>query len=136
MKKLITMLLVIIMLCSVSTEAFSWGGHFRYREGHYYRDAGWLGLGGFVTGLTVGAYLTSLPPRYETVVVSGVPYYYADGYYYQAGPSGYVVVAPPVVQGQANAPGSGNGMLYILGTLLAIFLLVGIVAVLKMLLVK
>ncbi len=139
MKKLIAVLLVVMVLCSLSTDAFARGGHYRYREGRYYRSAGWWGLGGFVTGLAVGAYVALLPPRYETVVVAGVPYYYADGYYYQAGPSGYVVVAPPqgqiVVQGQTNTIG-GNPMVYILGTLFGILLLACIGLLFKKLFTK
>ena len=118
MKKLIVTLLVPMLLCGLSTKALSWDGHYRYREGHYYR----LGLGGFVTGLAVGAYVASLPPRYGTIFIGGVPYYYADGYYYQAGPGGYVVVAPPAPQGQVP-PAENNVMIYILGTLVGILLL-------------
>ncbi len=135
MRKVIALLLAVIVLSSLSTEAFGWGGRYRYRDGGYYRDAGWWGLGGFVTGLAVGAYVTSLPPRYETIVISGVPYYYADGYYYQVGPGGYVVVAPPAVQGQTGTA-SSNGMVYILGTLFGVFLLAGIVVLLKNLFTK
>lgn len=47
--------------------------------------------GGFATGAVVGA----LPFGYQTLNVGGVPYYYADGAYYQQGPSGYVAVNPP-----------------------------------------
>lgn len=135
MKKLIVLLLVVMLLCSLSTEAFAWGNHYRYSEGRYYRSAGWWGLGGFVTGLAVGAYVASLPPRYETIVVSGVPYYYVDGYYYQTGPSGYVVVTPPIAQGQTNTTGY-NPSIYILGTLFGILLLAGIGLLLKKLFTK
>jgi len=127
------MLLVAMVLGGLSTKAFSWEGHYRYREGRYYRDAGWWGFGGFVTGLTVGAYVASLPPRYETVVIDGSPYYYADGYYYQAGPGGYVVVTPP--QG-GSSPAGNNIMVYILGILFGILLLLGIGFLLKKLLAK
>lgn len=133
MRKFTAIVLVAVLLGGFSTEAFSWHGHYGYREGRYYRDAGWWGFGGFVTGLAVGAYVTSLPPRYETVVINGVPYYYWDGYYYQAGPSGYVVVAPPA--GQA-APAGNNAMVYILGTLAGIALLLGIGLLSKKLLGK
>ncbi|HZQ45660.1 MAG TPA: DUF6515 family protein [Verrucomicrobiae bacterium] len=48
--------------------------------------------GGFVTGAIVGA----LPYGYQSVNVGGVPYYYADGTYYQQAPSGgYEVINPP-----------------------------------------
>jgi hypothetical protein len=135
MKKLTAMLLVMILLGGFSANAFSWGGHYGYRDGHYYRHAGWWGLGGFVTGLAVGAYVASLPSGYETVVIDGAPYYYADGYYYQAGPSGYVVAVPPASQGQADPP-ANNVMIYILGTLFGIILLLCIGLLLKKLLVR
>ena len=130
MKKSIAMVLVAMLLCGFSTKAFSWGDHYRYRGGHYYRDAGLWGFGGFATGLAVGAYVASLPPQYNTVVIGGVPYYYADGYYYQAGPSGYVIVTPPTSQGQAP-PTESNAMIYILGTLFGILLLLCIGFLLK-----
>ena len=136
MKKLTTMLLVMTLLCGFSANAFSWGGHYGYREGHYYRHAGWWGFGGLVTGLAVGAYVASLPPRYETVVIGGVPYYYADGYYYQPGPGGYVVAAPPAGQGETDPPGNNNALIYILGTLFGIVLLLCIGLLLKRLLVR
>jgi len=129
MKKLLTVVVSAILLCNLSTSAFSWD-HFGFREGHYYRHAGWWGFGGLVTGLAIGAYVASLPPRYETVVIDGTPYYYADGYYYQASPNGYVVVEPPA----GEAPPTGNNtMEYVLGTLLAILLLAGIGVLIKML---
>lgn len=43
-----------------------------------------------------GMIINTLPPDYSQVYVSGVPYYYDQGVYYQPGPSGYVVVPPPV----------------------------------------
>lgn len=135
MKKLTAMVLVVLLLGGFSTKALSFDGHYHYREGRYYRDAGWWGLGGFVTGLAVGAYVSSLPPAYEVVMIDGVPYYYADGYYYQAGPGGYVVVTPPVIQGQAVPIGS-NAMSYILGILFVIVLLLCIGLLLKKLLVR
>jgi len=135
MKKLTAIALVVIILCGFSAKAFSWDGHYRYREGRYYRDAGWWGLGGFVTGLAVGAYVASLPPQYEIIEINGVPYYYADGYYYQAGPGGYVVVTPPTSQGQA-APAGNNAMVYILGTLFGIVLLLCIGLLIKKILLR
>jgi hypothetical protein len=135
MKKPIAMLLAAMLIGGFSTKALSYEGHYWYRGGHYYRDAGWWGLGGFFTGLAVGAYVSSLPPRYETVIIDGAPYYYADGYYYQAGPSGYVVVAPPATQGQA-APSENNVMVYLLGILFGIVMLLCIGLLLKRLLVR
>ena len=147
MKKLMTLLFVVTLLCSFSTAAFARGGHYQYRDGRY----SWWGLGGFLTGLTAGAVVASLPRGYETVVVGGSPYYFYDGYYYRTGPVGYVVVAPPVMampamaspmvqgqpmaQGQTNAP-SSNAMTYVLGTLLGVLFLAGIGLLLKKLLAK
>ncbi len=105
MKKLSAVLLTGVFLCGIPGLASSFEGRCHFRDGHYYHEAGWWGFGGFVSGLAVGAYVASLPPRYETVYVAGAPYYYADGYYYQTGPSGYVVVAPPptvVVQAKTS----------------------------------
>jgi hypothetical protein len=135
MKKLTAIVVVAMLLCGFTAKAYSWNGHYRYREGRYYRDAGLWGLGGFVAGLTVGAYVSSLPPQYDTVVIAGVPYYYADGYYYQTGPSGYVVVTPPASQGQ-SPPMKNNGMFYILGTLFGILLLLCIGFLSRKLLVR
>jgi len=143
MKKSIILLIVAMLMCGLSSNAFSWGGHYRYDRGRYYRDAGWWGVGGLVTGLAIGAYVSSLPPQYDTVVVSGVPYYYSDGYYYQTGPNGYVVVTPPTsqvqTQGQAQgqtAPTQNNTMVYILGTLFGILLLLCIGLSFKKLMVR
>jgi len=135
MRNFITTILIGILLCGSSAKAFSWDGHYRYGGGHYYRDV-WWGFGGFLTGLAVGSYVASLPPAYETVVIDGVPYYYADGYYYQAGPGGYVIVAPPSgYQGQ-SVPTGNNAMFYILGILFGILLLLSIGFLLKKLLVR
>lgn len=91
-------LCLVLVLCS--TEAFAWGGG-RY-GGHYYRGGrwyrhGWLGFDIAVTALTIGALVDYLPPRYNTVVVGGVPYYYCDNIYYRPYPGGYVVVPAPVM---------------------------------------
>lgn len=95
---------VFIILCLLTTlccsDAFARGGE-RY-GGHYYRDGrwyrhGWFGFDIAVTALTIGALVEALPPRYNTVVVGGVPYYYYDSVYYRPCPSGYVVVPAPVV---------------------------------------
>ena len=82
----------------------------------------------------MGAYVASLPPAHETVFIDGTPYYYADGYYYQTGPNGYVVVDPPAgAAQQSSAPPGANPMMYILGTLFAILLIAGIGLLLKIL---
>jgi len=141
MKKLILIFLCILLL-GVSSDAFARSGHYHYRDGRYYRDAGWWGVGGFITGLAVGASVVTLPPRHETVIVAGAPYYYADGYYYQPAPNGYVVVAPPptIVQEQASVAGantmSAAPIIYILGVLIAILILAGIALLLKRIFAK
>ena len=78
---------------------YGWGGGGRhyYSGGSWYRH-GWLGFDIAVSALAIGALIDSLPPRYSTVVVGGVPYYYYDNYYYQPYPyGGYIVVPPPVL---------------------------------------
>ena len=68
-----------------------------YRDGRWYRDS-FLWFDTAVTFLAIGALVDRLPPRHTTVVYSGVPYYYADGYYYRVyDQGGYVVVQPPIV---------------------------------------
>jgi len=37
-----------------------------------------------------------LPSQYSQISVGGTPYYYDQGVYYESGPAGYVVVAPPI----------------------------------------
>ena len=46
--------------------------------------------------MLLGMAVASLPPRHETIVVAGSPYYYANGVYYASAPSGYTVVPAPV----------------------------------------
>jgi hypothetical protein len=98
---LIVLCLVLALACS---EAYAWeGGHGGGRGYHYYRGGHWYRHGWFwfdtaVAALTIGALVESLPPRYTTVVYSGMPYYYADGYYYRPyGYGGYMVVQPPIM---------------------------------------
>ncbi len=93
----VIVLCLIIVLCS--SEAFAYGG---YHGGHYYRGGrwyrhGWFGFDVAVSALTIGALVDSLPPRYTTVVVGGVPYYYYDNLYYRSCRGGYVVVPAPVI---------------------------------------
>ena len=104
MKKLVAFLLVAVMLFSFSSAyAGDWDDHhsrgYRYDRGHW-----WLG-DSIIAGLAVGTILATLPPHYSTVYVGNVPYYYDGTYYYQSGPSGYVVVQPvaaPVVVAPAQ----------------------------------
>ena len=93
-------LCLVLMLCS--SEAFAWGGGGRHHGGYYYRGGRWYrpgfwGLDIAVAALAIGAIAESLPPRYTTVVVGGVPYYYYDNAYYRPCPTGYVVVPAPVM---------------------------------------
>ena len=98
-KVLVALVFLLAFTVSYSPNAFAWGGHgghhehYSYRGGHWYRN-GWL-WGGLATGLVIGAIVASLPPRHETVYVSGAPYYYYDGIYYKPCSSGYVVVPVP-----------------------------------------
>lgn len=93
-------LVIFLVLAVFCSDAFAWGGYggrHYYRGGRWYRH-GWFGFDVAVSALAVGALLDSLPPRYDTVVVSGVPYYYYGNTYYRPYPyGGYVVVPPPVM---------------------------------------
>jgi hypothetical protein len=99
---------LVIILCLVlsltTSNAFAWGGHghYYYRGGRWY-NGGWF-WGGVATGLVIGATVASLPPYYNTVYVGGVPYYYDGTYYYQSGPTGYVVVQQPAQAPVVVAP--------------------------------
>ncbi len=96
--RVIVGLFLITALCS--SEAYAWGGG---RHTHYYRgdkcySHRWFWFDTAVAVLAIGTLVDNLPPRHTSVVYSGVPYYYADGYYYRTYPAGgYVVVNPPPV---------------------------------------
>ena len=95
-KVLIVLFLVLALFCQ---EAYAWGGgggRYYYRGNRWYRH-GLLGFDIAVAALTIGALVYSLPPRYTTVVIGGVPYYYYDNIYYRPCPGGYVVVPAPVM---------------------------------------
>ena len=69
------------------------GGNYFSHGGVWFRPSGPRYV---VVQPPIGIYLPVLPPDYATVWVGGVPYYYADGVYYNVAPGqGYVVVAPP-----------------------------------------
>ena len=69
------------------------GGNYFFHGGVWFRPYGPRYI---VVQPPIGIYLPVLPPDYATVWVGGVPYYYADGVYYNVAPGqGYVVVAPP-----------------------------------------
>ena len=97
-KVLVVVAVLLAFTVSYSSNAFAWGGghgggHYRYHGGGWHDD-GWF-WGFFATGLVAGAIVATLPPRYETVYVSGEPYYYYDNVYYRPAPNGYVVVPTP-----------------------------------------
>jgi len=100
--------------------AFGWGWkrelprHDVYRlrghSYHYYGGYFWAPgpFGFWIVNPPIGIAVTVLPPRYTTVIVGGITYYYADTVYYTESTSGYVVVpapqAAPVVETQTTAP--------------------------------
>ena len=113
-KLLIVIVLLLAFTVSYSSNAFAYGGHgghggygghghYYYRGGHYWYGGGWF-LGGFAAALAVGTIVAALPPYYETVYVSGAPYYYYDSVYYRPGPTGYIVVPAPVTTTVVAAP--------------------------------
>ena len=75
-------------------RGWGWGGWGWYGDSYW----DWYGYpywGGFAPGYFIGS---AVATGYQLVSVNGVPYYYANGYYYQQDPYGrYVVVNPPVV---------------------------------------
>ena len=79
------------------------GGNYFFHGGVWFRPYGTRYV---VVQPPVGIYLPVLPSDYATVWIGGVPYYYADGVYYNVAPGrGYVVVAaPPGVDTQATTP--------------------------------
>ncbi len=54
------------------------------------------GRGYYWWGYHPGMVSRALPQGYVTFSVGNQPYYYYEGVYYEPGPSGYVVVTPPV----------------------------------------
>jgi hypothetical protein len=63
-----------------------------YPRGPFFRSRSRVSL--FV-GVPIGAFFTTLPGGYTAVVMNGVPYYVADGIYYQPVLGGYRVVEAP-----------------------------------------
>jgi hypothetical protein len=61
----------------------------------YYTPPGW-GLTTFISGLVIGAILTSPPPYYTPLYVGSSNYIYSDGVFLQPTGSQYVVVSPPI----------------------------------------
>jgi hypothetical protein len=71
--------------------------HYRYHDGRFYRPV-FFGLFEILINVPpAGAIVTVLPPGYKTIVVGGVTYYYRDNVYFMTHPSGYVVVAEPLI---------------------------------------
>jgi len=69
------------------------GDHYYFHNGFWYRP---YGVNFIAVGPPFGLQVDYLPWGYRTVVVSGVTYFVLnDVWYQQAGPGGYVVVAPP-----------------------------------------
>ncbi len=69
------------------------GGNYFFHGGVWFRPNGGRYV---VVQPPLGIFLPVLPPTYATIWVGNVPYYYADGVYYNSYPGqGYVVVAPP-----------------------------------------
>jgi hypothetical protein len=69
------------------------GGNYFFHGGVWFRPYGPRYV---VVQPPVGIFLPILPTDYATLWVGSVPYYYADGVYYNTAPGqGYVVVAPP-----------------------------------------
>ena len=107
-KLLVVVVLLLAFTVAYSSNAFAWGGrdgghgHYYYRGGHWY-GGGWF-WGGFATGLAIGTIVTTLPPYYDTVYISGAPYYYYDSVYYRPSPSGYIVVPAPATNAVVAAP--------------------------------
>lgn len=105
-KFLIIMILLVAFPALPLQDALAWGGHGR---GHYYyhggrwHDSNWF-WGLFGAGLAIGAIVSTLPPRYETVYVRGVPYYYYDNVYYRPSAGGYIVVPAPVTTTVVTVP--------------------------------
>jgi hypothetical protein len=71
-----------------------WGGYHGYAGWGYYRP--YWGVNFSFATPQIGAVVAYMPEGYRTYVVSGVRYYYCDGYYFRSCPSGYVVVPQPV----------------------------------------
>ena len=91
------------------------GGNYFFHGGVWFRPYGPRYV---VVQPPVGIFLPVLPPTYATVWVGSVPYYYADGVYYNVAPGqGYVVVAPPpnaaaIQPAPAPAPASPDPIFY------------------------
>lgn len=63
-------------------------GHRHYYHNGQWNRNGWYGLGTPAPVLSNGVLVTSLPPGYTTVVVSGNTYFYGENTYFRSMPSG------------------------------------------------
>lgn len=72
-------------------------GHYYYHDGYWHDSNWWWPLAWFTTAFTIGTVVSTLPPHYQTVYVSGAPYpyYYYDGTYFTPSRGGYLVVPAP-----------------------------------------
>jgi hypothetical protein len=79
------------------------GEHYYFHGGAWYRQ--W-GPNFLVVAPPIGIGIDLLPPYYTTVWLGGVPYYYADGAYYQWQPERrqYIVAQPPADAADAGDP--------------------------------
>jgi len=76
--------------------ARSYGHRHYYHNGNWNRN-GWYGWGPSFPVLSDGVLVTSLPPGYTTVLVSGTSYFYDNGTYFRQMPTGgFAVVAVPI----------------------------------------
>ena len=71
-----------------------WGYHSEGHDSFYWS--------GFHPGIGVGV----LPSGYLAINTGSASYYYYQGVYYQSGPSGYAVVAPPIGAAAGRQPGA------------------------------
>ena len=73
-------------------QARGHGTRHYYHNGNWNRN-GWYGWGNPGPILSDGVLVSSLPPGYTTVVVSGNPYFYGNGLYFrQTSSGGFAVV--------------------------------------------
>jgi len=71
------------------------GSRHYYHNGRWNRN-GWYGWGVPAPVFSAGVLVTSLPPGYTTVVVSGSTYYYGENTYFRQMPAGgFAVVTLP-----------------------------------------
>jgi len=98
-KKVTSFFWVSLLILLSASGSFAWSGR---HGGSFHGYGGFHGYYGWGYGnLYVGSIVGYLPEGYNVVVVDGNGYYYYNGYYLTACPSGYVVVPAPVV---AQAP--------------------------------